>query len=750
MICSKCGRQMADDAVYCPNCGQLNSSSSQNQPLGAPAPFQQSPVYTPQNGANKKSGCLKIFLIVAAVAVGILLLMLIFGVFSEAQESYIPQTPTGGVSGTETDMGELREHYTQMLGGGEDKCTVMVYIIGSDLESGSGCASSDIGEMAAAGVGSSENVNVIVQTGGSNEWQIDGIPSDEVTRWRVVDESIEQLDSAGSVSMVDSDTLADFIDYCEENYPANRYMLVLWNHGGGTAWGFGKDENFPDDGSLMLDSIDDALKKADVKFDFVGYDACLMGSIENAFMLEKHADYLVGSEELEPGSGWDYTAWLSALVADPSIDTIELGKVIIDSFVQHNYGADPLTLSITELREIPYTYSLLEDYIDGVHTQLAQTQDFGGVSDARSKTLAFYNGNCDMIDICDFTNNYDGSTDGSALIQALESAVKYRNISSEEQANGLSMYFPYEVINSYESTRNGFMRMGISERYVSFFDEFVSILAGGQMQFTGYNSVSSILGGENAQEDYSTCEWYDPDVVGQYAAYYADHSYTEKEITRRDDGVWVMTLSDKEWQDINKDNILLQVIADLGDEGYLELGNDQMWSIEGNELIIDFDYTWVALNGQVIPYYAEAAFNMVDDENDESDDNEPWYAYGYVPATLTSDKYDAIGIDVIVKWDEKHPKGYVAGYRPTTSEGAPVAKTLMQFEKGDVIQPLASYYTKDGEPDGQYEFGDAITYNGSIAVSYEDIGNVNTLVSFMLPDIYNNQIFTETISFTVE
>ena len=73
---------------------------------------------------------------------------------------------------------------------------------------------------------------------------------------------------------------------------------------------------------MTLKGIDQALDSGGVYFDFIGFDTCLMGTVENALMLTAHADYLIASEETEPGLGWYYTNWLSRLSANTSMPTI--------------------------------------------------------------------------------------------------------------------------------------------------------------------------------------------------------------------------------------------------------------------------------------------------------------------------------------------------------------------------------------------------------------------------------------------
>jgi hypothetical protein len=104
--------------------------------------------------------------------------------------------------------------------------------------------------------------------------------------------------------MTKPDTLSGFIQWCAQNFPANRNMLIFWDHGGGSVSGYGYDQKFPRPVPCPWAGIDTALAAGGVKFDFIGFDACLMATMETALMTSQYADYLIGSEETEPGVGW--------------------------------------------------------------------------------------------------------------------------------------------------------------------------------------------------------------------------------------------------------------------------------------------------------------------------------------------------------------------------------------------------------------------------------------------------------------
>ena len=225
-----------------------------------------------------------------------------------------------------------RDKRTVIKGNNEDVVTIMVYMCGTDLESKYGMASSDMEEMRAATYG--DNVNVIVFTGGCSKWKVSGISNKVNQIYQIKNGQIGRLvEDAGSKPMTDPNNLASFIQFCSKNFPANRNELILWDHGGGSVTGYGYDEKNKNSGSMSLAGIKQALKSGGVQFDFIGFDACLMATAETALMLNDHADYLIASEETEPGIGWYYTRWLTNLCQNTSMPTLDIGKNIVDDFV---------------------------------------------------------------------------------------------------------------------------------------------------------------------------------------------------------------------------------------------------------------------------------------------------------------------------------------------------------------------------------------------------------------------------------
>jgi len=208
-------------------------------------------------------------------------------------------------------------------------------------------------------IGSTDNVRIITQLdrfrggfAGDENWN-------SARRYLVTyDDNLSAIGSdllmdLGEVNMADGNTLVDFVTWAVENYPSDKYMLILSDHGMGWPGGWSDPAPASSDpgtapliGALQQDSIflnelEAALAKIQSntgieKLDLIGMDACLMSQLEVYTALEPYAHYAVASEETEPGLGWAYSAFLSLLVYDPSINTADLAANIVDTYIQQD------------------------------------------------------------------------------------------------------------------------------------------------------------------------------------------------------------------------------------------------------------------------------------------------------------------------------------------------------------------------------------------------------------------------------
>ena len=650
--------------------------------------------------------------------------------------------------------GDARAKYTDIKGGGKDEFTIMVYMCGSDLESRSGMATSDLNEMLHADI--VKNVNIVVETGGAKTWKNSTMSNKTNQRYQVTSEGLKVLDdNVGKKSMTDPDTLQDFIEYCEKNFEADRYALILWDHGGGSNQGYGYDELFP--GSTMtLDEIHKALGNAGVKFDFVGFDACLMATYETAIMMNNHADYLIASEETEPGIGWYYTEWISALSENTSMPTIEIGKNIIDSFIEKCYQTSPYdktTLSLIDLAELSGTAPKAFNAFASSTGELINSDEYKIVADARAGSREFGSpSQLDQIDLIHLAQNI-GTDEATELIEVLNSSIKYNRTSGTiSNSNGLSIYFPYTTLSSMGSIINTYEKIGMDSAYTDCIRGFASLEVGGQAVSSGAGSpmgslLGSFLGSSGGSDmvgdlltsflgsgDLSSMlgstdtSWLDTDSILSNKDFYEENylSADALELSVKD-GKSVLEMSDDNWDLVQ--NVQLNVFFDDG-EGYIDLGMDNVRTFnDDGDLIIDFDGTWLTLDGHVVAYYYV----------DEKYDGDNYMTTGRVPALLNGEL-----VDIIIVTDNQKEYAEVLGARLVYSDGS-VAKGIIPIKDGDVIDFICDHYTYDEDFDDSYYLGEQMIVSGEIAVRDMEIEDGRYLVTYMLTDMYNNSYWTPSV-----
>ena len=623
---------------------------------------------------------------------------------------------------------DARDHYTDVSSASD--ATVLVYIVGSDLESQEGAATEDINEMLAAKTG--ENVNVLIQTGGATQWSNPLIESG-TARYSMSNGQLNYEDSLGKLDMCKTSTLTDFIKWGVKTAPADRYELILWDHGGGTMAGFGYDEYYEQD-DLSIADISSAVKSSGATFDFIAFDACLMGTIETAYSFENYADYFIGSEESEAGYGWYYTNWLAALEKDPSIDTVELAKTIIDDYISGPDASvfDGDTLSIIDLAEVDWLSEQIETLMNNCAKAL--DSDYSTISAARANAKAFGDGEYDQIDIVDFCDRVQ--VEGYGTVAAgVEHIVKYSSASTGvAAANGLAMYFPYVYPAYYSEVKDILSSIDYPSAITDFYDTFVTIKAAGSEQFGdsdryGYSS-SGIFGYDISSLFGSS--WYDSSTADSYD-YSSTDTVDDTTLTLTDKGsYYALSLSDEQWESIV--GAQLMVMLDDG-EGYIDLGTSDTYEFDSdNDLIVDFDGNWVSLNGQVVPFYSTGTEQISSSE---------WSRSGYVQAELNGQT----DIQIMLYWDNDTPNGKVLGYCKAAEDDASGAgvqgKRYLQFKNGDTIDFYCDCYTYSGSYDGEYYIGDQITYNGSLKLSTYSLSDESLVIGYVLTDIYGANYYTE-------
>ncbi len=243
--------------------------------------------------------------------------------------------------------------------------TILVYLAAdNDLEE-SGV--DDLNEMVAAGAGSA--FTIVVQADRSPEY--DARPAGGIANWVGARRLVADKDGLKSVENLGSNfdsgdpkALADFIAWTVPRYPAEHYALVLWDHGGGwTGWATDETSGTGMQLAQIASALKDGLVRSKLtKFDFLGFDACLMACYEVALAMAPFSPYLLASEETEPGHGWDYSV-LSKLQAAPKSGAVDIAGWLMDGFFAQakKQGTEATcTLSLLDLGKLPALTASLE------------------------------------------------------------------------------------------------------------------------------------------------------------------------------------------------------------------------------------------------------------------------------------------------------------------------------------------------------------------------------------------------------
>lgn len=508
-ICARCGNPMAEGASCCPRCGAPNAFVNKQQ-------FNQ---YIRERRKRKKSlekeqesafhyqEQMKYYeelekqqkreyrhrrrrrVAIASVAAYCLVVaatvLITFGITREedegsrtvstTQEIESGQETTAWGTSPATSPAPEPDGASDTAGNGTVyKQTVMVYIVGSDLESQMGAASMDIQEMEQSGL-DPEVVNCLAYTGGSYSWSSDISPNQNSV-YHIRNGSKELVASEEQKNMGEASTLTGFIDYCYENYPADKFTLILWDHGAGPVWGYGADSLANDDG-LEMDELASALAASRLcqseRLETIVFDACLMGSLEVASLLKPYASYLVGSEDVVAGYGLDYSFLKD--MSQTGMDGAKVGTGIVDCF--YNFYSTFSTSNENTLTCVDL--SKVDAVEDALNQLFAQVDDRAQHDERRAERAELYEygtfdgGSYDLVDVSRLAESMQAQFGSSAgtLTDAVQSAVVYHKTTGSN-AMGLTVYYPYSYLPAAPDSMQVYRGFGFAENYTEFIGEF--------------------------------------------------------------------------------------------------------------------------------------------------------------------------------------------------------------------------------------------------------------------------------------
>lgn len=190
----------------------------------------------------------------------------------------------------------------------------------------------------------------------------------------VVSELLQDMGSG--IDMGDPDELHNFILWAKTNYPAERYCLVIWNHGNG--WLRDIDDmpsravSYDDETGNAIQIWEMAQALGGTTFDIVAFDASLMQMIEIADEIRDQTKYVVGSEESPPGEGYPYDLIFDNFRDNPTATTLTLSKAFVDGMLEvPAYQTRKITQSVVDTTKIGALETSLDALADALILNVA-------------------------------------------------------------------------------------------------------------------------------------------------------------------------------------------------------------------------------------------------------------------------------------------------------------------------------------------------------------------------------------------
>ena len=627
--------------------------------------------------------------------------------------------------------------------------TLLVYMCGTDLQED---ACEDLVEMAEVEAG--DAINVVVLAGGAKEWDLEDLKGNSRTLAVIRDGYFEELQDWGKASMGSPDSLVEFLRYGLTEYPADRTIAVLWDHGAGSEGGVCFDETANDDGLTVVE-INSALENLarevpGYHINIFGCDACMMATYEMAAMLSHHSiDYYVASEELEPGTGWDYTGWLDMLKQDPDLSDEELCGGIIESFIEQGLNNDPddyLTLSAVKLSAMGELEASMEKFASTMSGQI-ENGNISAIRRGRSRMYtfgSFDDGSWDMVDlgaVLDAYSQFDSATATEAKRCLSKAVILSKQTDNLDTVCGMSILLPQDTAESFDEYEAGFALTDVIPNWVSFVSDYVDQLTGGSYSCSVTGTCQFNSDYEWDEEEYFVpFSWYDGCLFwDDEEECYGNEIEVEAYSLADDDEGFTVQLSQEDLANLDYvEGMLMMDLSENDDEiCYVDFGTMQNNLIDWKTgtVVSLYDGTWPVFGGQPVPLYDQSV-----NENSRR---------SLIPVKLNGE-YTYLVVVFPAGGTEGRIIGANAGY---DANGLPI-RNVTKLQPGDKIVPVYTmYYEEEGKEDLQETeyLGSEITWQDGMTVTYEDLSDeddpVQMMFCFDIYDIFGEDTLSDIIAF---
>jgi len=493
-----------------------------------------------------------------------------------------------------------------------DEWTIMVYIAGDNNLAEAGL--DDINEMESIGL--PDNVNVVVQYDGDPNY----VSSDWAdTRRGVIQQDFNtstissNLASLGELNMGDPQTLTDFIQWGKNNYAAQNYAVVVWDHGGGRSGVAWDDTN--GNANLSVNELTTAISNAGLGNDLkvLGLDACLMALTEQTWDLKNLTEVFVGSQDLEPGDGWDYEGWFQRLATGGGrLNAEQMGGAIVDAYGEFYNNRE--TQSAIRTSALANLKDKLDAFVDA--TANASESDWQAITQARSESRGFHNE--DERDSGGFMQAVDNHLDGP-IGEAARQVVEAVNAAVIDQvdhsgASGLSIYLPPVNGSGYQSSYNGDnYRFVADTQWATFLTAFTNqdraVASDRSQRITPDAAETTDLSGNitgNQNNNSASAAYYLGNLVG------SEYTFSDLNLDTADDKDWYRFILSGDGTDANSVSLVSDTTAGLTLELYKAGENG---SLAVNSAAVATGTESVSLAGQTPgTYFVKVAGNAPNPE----------------------------------------------------------------------------------------------------------------------------------------
>ena len=604
-------------------------------------------------------------------------------------------------------------------GGDGGSWAVYWYLCGSDLETNYGCATTDLSEMMEVQL--PENVNVVIETGGASVWQNDEMDPSKLQRWLYNSEGLQLLEEQDTANMGDAQTLYEFLDFANTNYPADHVAVTFWNHGGGSVSGAAFDE-LHDLDSLDLSEMYQAFNEvwpantADPALELVGFDTCLMATVDVASVFQNFAKYLVASEEVEPGNGWLYSGWLGALAEDPSMDGAALGRAICDSYYEGCEAVgteDQTTLSLTDLTRLTPLLEAYEAFGQEAFAAAAEDPGFFAELGRAAAQSENYGGNTreqgytNMVDMGHLARQTAWMLPSAqGVLDALADCVLYQvGGVYRSEATGLSCYYSY---NGDVDDFNGYATLGESLAFKYLYAYGLT----GELDESGMEYLSEL----NIEELPDRLTLADTDWDG--AALDVD-----------EDGTSFLSLGPEAGDILSSIGFSLFYVDEENDQMLL-LGtdNDMTADWDNGTFYDNFRGVWGAIDGHLV--YMELSY--------EGDD----YNLYSVPILLNGEEYN-----LQVAYDFTAEEWSILGARQGIDDSGMADKELRLLEEGDQITTIWQLASFSGDDDFEMYTAEELTVTADTSFGEAPLPDGTYSMVFEMQDTVGNYAYSDAVLF---